>query len=81
MRISFWKQLPPNPGPAFRKLGADPVVGADRLCHLPQIRPRDLTQRRYGVDRTDPLRQQRIGRQFGQFTAPDVGAQDLGIRL
>ena len=46
----------------LEEAAADPLVGADGMGHLLHVRPGDLTQRADGVDATDALCQEGIGR-------------------
>ena len=78
--MSLWKQEPPNPTLALQEARPDPRVGADGVRDLVHVGLGRLAQGRDGVDRRDPLREERVGRQLRQLGAPDVRLDDALAR-
>ena len=84
LRFSFWKQLPPNPGPACRNLGRNrrlfskrvAAIGPEHLRHLAHVSARGLVAGGDAVDRADPLGQKGIGGELAELAHPEVGSQN-----
>ena len=64
-------------GPGVEEFRANATVGADGPSHLAHICPTGFAEGGNGVDRADALGQEGIGRELGELTAPEVGAQDF----
>ena len=60
--------------PGIEEFRANPTVGANCPSHLTHVCAAGLKSSN-GVDRADPLSQEGIGGEFGELTAPEVGAQ------
>ena len=60
----------------LQKLGTNPCVTTDGLRNLGHVGPRGLADGGHAVDAGDPLGEEGVGRQLGQFTGPRVHRDD-----
>ena len=76
----FLEAAPAKAGTRLEELGSDAAIGSDRMSDLLHISPGGFAQGCDRVDRTDALRQERVGGELGKLRAPKVGAQDFLLR-
>lgn len=73
--MSFLKQDPPNPTPAFRKRG--PIRESVPIaCASSSTSASVSSHKADAVDRRNPLCQKGVRRELGEFCAPDIRLED-----